>query len=237
MADFQALYTSLRNKEGRNYSDNEIKALPSIPKSHKYYKEWCIREKSAKRIANYLNHIKHKQIIEIGCGIGWFSNYLATNTKSNVLGIDIHEGELELASRNFNAPNPTFKVHNIIASDLPFKADCIVMNGTIQYFNDLDLLFNRIAKNLSYGGEVHIVDSPIHISKASAEQAKNRTEDYYERLGVSELKKYFNHHCVLDLPRHQILYSYGVLQKIQNKLGAFNSPFPWIKLDATELCF
>lgn len=117
------------------------------------------------------------------------------------------------------------------------KADCILINGAIQYFNDLDLLFKRLAKNLTEKGEIHIIDSPIHNSEASAEMAFIRTKAYYDKMGVGELHQYFNHHCVSAFADYTTLYSYGVLEKIRNKLGASNSPFPWIKIDATALCF
>lgn len=41
MTDFQTLYTSLRIKEGRNYSYEQIRALPKIAKSSIHYNEWA----------------------------------------------------------------------------------------------------------------------------------------------------------------------------------------------------
>ncbi len=237
MTDFQTLYTSLRIKEGRNYSDEQIRALPKIAKSNSHYNEWRIREKSAQRMVNYLQSSKFNNVVEVGCGIGWFSNYLAINTNVKIVGIDIHAGELDLARQNFIASNLTFAEHNIIEHDLLMQADCILINGAIQYFKDLDLLFKRLAKNLTNKGEIHIIDSPIHNSKSSAEMASIRTKAYYEKMGVGELHQYFNHHCISAFPDHTTLYSYGLLEKIRNKLGASNSPFPWIKIDATALCF
>lgn len=236
MADFQELYTRLRQKEGRVYSDEEIHSLPIIPSTHKLYKEWRIREKSAERFVEYLNRHDFIAVVEIGCGIGWFSNYLAVNASMDVLGIDIHPGELATADRVFKAANLEFKELDILTSDMPFKADCIVINGAIQYFKNLDVLFERISRNLISNGEVHIIDSPIHRFKADAEHAQERTEAYYNSMGVEELSEFFNHHSIDDFPKHKELYSYGTFEKIQNKLGASNSPFPWIKIDSTELC-
>lgn len=236
MADFQELYTRLRQKEGRVYSDSEIQTLPNISSAHKLYKEWCIRKKSAERFLDYINSKEYNTAVEIGCGIGWFSNYLAANASVNVLGIDIHPGELATADNVFKAANLEFKELDILTSDMPFKADCIVINGAVQYFKNLDVLFDRISRNLALNGEVHIIDSPIHRIKTDAKLAEARTKAYYDSMGVGELSKFFNHHSIDDLPKHTELYSYGTLEKIQNKLGASNSPFPWIRINSTELC-
>ena len=37
-------YLKIREKEGRIYSDDEVKMLPEIRNSHKYFSEWNIRE-------------------------------------------------------------------------------------------------------------------------------------------------------------------------------------------------
>ncbi|MEI9943398.1 MAG: hypothetical protein WDN26_04190 [Chitinophagaceae bacterium] len=44
--EFSPLYLTLREKEGRLYSDEEVLLLPDIKSFHPYYKEWQMRKKN-----------------------------------------------------------------------------------------------------------------------------------------------------------------------------------------------
>src|SRR4051812_13830112 len=86
---FTDLYLAVREKEGRVYSDEEVRNLPN---SSRHSDEWKIRKETAKKLRAYL---KGKNILEVGCGNGWLANYL------NATGIDINEFEVNQALRVF----------------------------------------------------------------------------------------------------------------------------------------
>ena len=82
---FERLYVEVRKKEGRLYSNDELKNLPEISESHHLYNEWRLRKESYKRLIKYLQSQNSSlKIVEPGCGNGWLSNRLALIPGSKV---------------------------------------------------------------------------------------------------------------------------------------------------------
>lgn len=226
--DFSDAYIKVRQNEGRIYSDDELTGLPQIATNHRHADEWKLRQKSARRFADYLE--KNKQdalLLEIGCGNGWFTRWCAKHVKTAV-GIDVNHQELEQAARVFESNNIHFAYWNIF-SDNPFNAkfDVIVLNAVIQYFPNFEKLLSCLKKHLSPGGEIHILDSPFYQANA-VDLAKQRTQAYYQKAGVPEMAEHYFHHSIDAISDFEVLY-----QPSQNKLKRLikgkDMPFGWYK--------
>lgn len=71
-----------------------------------------------------------KQIVDIGCGIGWSSHEIKRHfPQASVVGMDISEKEIQTARKLFQAPGLSFFVKDITLEKelLHPSADCIVM--------------------------------------------------------------------------------------------------------------
>ena len=226
---FEAAYLEIRSKEGRLLTNDQIKRLPGVSVGHPHYSEWQIRARSAMLLREYLSHHQQKVLLELGCGNGWLTNYLA-QTSTLILGVDINRSELETAARLFEMP--IFGYGNIMSVDLqmPPMFDAVVVASAFQYFSDTLSLFECLLRFVKPGGEIHIVDTPIYATKERAEAASRRTMAYYRQLGVNIPSHYF-HHSWEDLEG----INYNVLYKptsfptnILRKLKMESRPFPWI---------
>jgi SAM-dependent methyltransferase len=160
-----------------------LKQLPVIDKKHPHYQEWIMRKKSDLRISDYLGNKKPDKLLEIGCSNGWFTNLCSKYVKTAV-GIDVNLRELEQAALVFNGPHIYFAWWDIF-SENPFTEnfDIIVLNAVVQYFPDLERLFNKLNKlkqHLNPGGEIHIIDSPFYLETAIS-SAKLRSDEYYQK--------------------------------------------------------
>lgn len=82
-----------------------------------------LAELSGLPLANVLSmdavDIKDRQILDIGCGYGWFEMHAVQNGAKKIVGMELSEQDLETAKKHVLNPN----VHFIIGSaiDLPFE--------------------------------------------------------------------------------------------------------------------
>jgi SAM-dependent methyltransferase len=243
MSDTIDFYLQAREKEGRLYSDDLIAQLPSVPTSHPLYTEWRARTESAGRLRNYLQSMrKPRTILELGCGNGWLTNYLAQDPHTFVWGIDRNQVELVQAARVFGDNrqlgfahadifNPPFINDRIVKGQF----DTVVLASVIQYFPDLPTLIFQLLTLLKPAGEIHVIDSPLYAHN-EVEAAKRRSQAYYEKLGVPEMAGFYYHHTweeLLTLFDSEIVYNPNApLEWLMRKAGLRRSVFPWIRIRA-----
>lgn len=138
---FSSIYLDGRAKEERVYSDLEVAKLPDTSEVNINYTEWQMRIKSTNRIIQYLKLKKIPlSILDLVCGNGWFSNKLSDISATDVYGVDINDLELTKTARVFVRDNLKFVYLDIFSEEakrLP-RFDIIIINSSIQYFDDLD---------------------------------------------------------------------------------------------------
>lgn len=225
---FAVLYTKLRQKEGRLEEDTIVSQLPFIT-SGPLINEWKLRAKSAQRFVNYLQSQPHfRNILEVGCGNGWFSNFITKKTKTNVTGIDINKHELEQAKRVFkNNERLEFRIFDIYQSNWDgIQPDLIVFNASIQYFSNLNTIINKALATLKPGGQLHIIDSPFY-SLTELDAAKQRSEAYFKGMDEPGMANFYFHHPKENLMQFDIKFLYQPRKFPINKFVK-DSPFPWI---------
>ena len=223
---FEHYYFLLRKKEGRVYSDDEVKELPLVSLSHPLRKEWAMRKESCNRLVRYFTAMQRPlNILEVGCGNGWLCNQLAAIPGAIVTGLDKNEAELKQAAR-------VFPFINFIYSDrIDFfgerKFDAIVFAASFQYFRSAKEILQSSICCLKEKGEVQILDTHFYSNGGSAE-AMARSNEYFASLGFPQMSGFYFHHTMDDLDgfNHDVLYN---PKKTFNKL--FNkNPFPWIRI-------
>ena len=229
LADFEDVYLEVREKEGWICSDEKVKKLPHVSISDVHNDIWKKRRATANKFVSYLSKKKPKEIIEVGCGNGWFSNFLAHHTHATILGIDINESELTQANRVFSHKRLNYAYADVFNLEREPTADIIVLNGSVQYFADPKSLIKTLRKFIKPGGEIHILDSPIYSDDEKAAKAKERTVNYFDKLGFPRMAKFYNHHTLNDFPDLTVVATNKktLLEKILRKKI---SPFPWLKL-------
>ena len=228
--NFEALYLHLRKKEGRVYSDEEVKSLPDIAITHQHYKEWQLRKQSLQRLTE---HLKDKQrpleILEIGCGNGWLSHQLATIDGAVVTGSDINLSEIQQASRVFKEiPNLNFIYGDLESNLKEKKFDIIIFAAAIQYFASPEKIIQKAFRLLKPNGEIHIIDSHFY-SMENRRAAIERSVAYYEKAGFPEMKAHYFHHTLDSLAgfNYRVFYNPNSLF---NRFLKNKNPFYWIQI-------
>lgn len=229
--DFEKLYTQLREREGRIYTDNEVVNLPEITVTHPHYKEWLIRKESSQKLINLLKKTNQPlDILEIGCGNGWLCHRLAEIPESKVIGTDINFTEVQQAARVFYyKPNLHF-IYGHAGSDVfdDSQFDVIIFAASIQYFASFGKTIKNALRLLKRKGNIHIIDSPFY-TLAKLADARQRSHLYYEEAGFPEMANQYFHHSLEELQ----VYNYSIHydpNSLFNKFLRHKNPLHWISI-------
>lgn len=233
---FEKEYLFIRRQEGRLYSDKIVMKLPSIPGQHPLADEWLIRKDSTDRLISYLEKKRIMNLLEVGCGNGWMTNYLFQSLKVDCCGVDINETELHQAARLFASEKVSFLYADVLSPIFSGRCwDIIILGASVQYFPDLPALIARLKKMLNSSGEIHIVDSPFY-DASEIKEAKIRSLNHFDKIGNPDMSYHYFHHSWDDLQnfKYEILYSpKSFLNRSLRFLKLVHqSPFPWIKITA-----
>ncbi len=227
--DFEQLYVSLRRKENRLYSDEQVKWLPEIDLTHHHYKEWVVRRQSCNRLIEYFTLKKRDlNLLEAGCGNGWLSARLSKIPGSNVAGIDVNNTELDQAKRVFGEIE-SLEFFSGSLKNHPFeneKFDAVIFAASIQYFPSLRDAIDQALRLVVPGGEVHILDSFFY-KKEELEAARRGSAEYYKSLGFPQMSGHYFHHSLSELQGFdlKVLYNPGFFL---NRFHKNRNPFYWI---------
>jgi len=232
--EFESAYIKVREKEKRIYSDAEIEKLPFASKLNPHKNEWSLRAKSFLRFKKYLKaKSENLNILDLGCGNGWFSCQLSKNFNHNFYCVDINLTELEQGARVFTSKKIKFIYADVFTSDLPKQFfHLIILNASAQYFPDIKKLLKRLCEIITSTGEIHIIDSPFYLKDESV-KAKKRTEDYYSSINFPDMSKHYHHHSfeIFSGFNSNIHYNNSSIKNKFRKLFLIkDSPFPWIEI-------
>jgi SAM-dependent methyltransferase len=226
-------YVSLREKEGRICNDDELRHLPYLPIGHRHAAEWALRARSTERLVQAIKDRfsnRPLRILEVGCGNGWLTHRLASETDGHALGLDNNLPELAQAARIFDRPGLHWACGDVMGPLLREGAfDVIVLAASIQYFPSPARLLERLDRLLTPNGEIHVLDSPFYSDRRQAEAAAERSKAYYRAQGYPEMAAHYWHHTFADLGSRPFRSNFNP-KSLQNRLlrylGAREIPFP-----------
>lgn len=211
------------------YDDSEFFAqYAQMPRSKYGLKaagEWHVFEK-------LLPKLKDKKVLDLGCGYGWHTKYVATHGAQAVIGIDISKKMIEKAQEINSDPKVTYLCGAL--EDMEFKAkefDIIISSLVIHYIKDYEQLVAKVYDYLADNGIfLFSVEHPIFT--ASGKQDWNYDEagnivdfpiDNYSYEGVRDTK--FLNLDVIKYHRTLATYLNTLIEK-QFTINAIAEPTP-----------
>lgn len=125
-------YSYHKISELARYLNNDIHPKHEITNYHKYF----------------LDNVNTKDnVLDLGCGNGFLS-YDVAKKANKVIGIDIRQGNIESAKKNYSLPNLEFIIGDATAYQFNGKFDVIILSNVLEHISErIDLL--KKLKNIS----------------------------------------------------------------------------------------
>lgn len=180
---------------------------------HEYQKVgWENIEKAQLRYEKIAETIgpQHKTILDYGCGLGSFSQYLNAYPDKKYVGVDIQKEYIELAKQQY--PDRGF-LHIEKGDLLNIKTDCIVNIGayTLCYDTDHQEYWNEITEEIRHQST---------LTKSIIVNGFHNQVDYYDhKLFYHDLNKWIKLANELDMHMHVEIYAkYEFILKLSHKM-------------------
>ncbi len=130
-----------------------------------------------------------KKVLEIGCGTGYVSYYIASKTQMHVTGTDLCKPFIEHAKEKYILPNLLYDTldFNKAADNVNDKFDYIIGNGILHHlYYHLDDALIAFKKILTEQGKIIFMEPNIYNPYVAA-IFKNKTLRKWARLEPDEL--------------------------------------------------
>jgi 2-polyprenyl-3-methyl-5-hydroxy-6-metoxy-1,4-benzoquinol methylase len=116
-------------------------------------------ERRSLRIIENMNLNENSRVLEIGCGTGEMSDFLAERVPAQVLGVDICEPFIQEAKTKYTRPNLQFEVMKVDSNQISNRGmgefDVIVGNGILHHlYYELDQVLPSFLAKLKPGGKL-----------------------------------------------------------------------------------
>lgn len=115
-----------------------------------------------------LPDLRGREVLDLGCGFGWFCRWARQNGAAHVRGIDVSERMLERARATTQDAAIVYDRADLEELTLPPSAFDLVFNSlTLHYIVNLDRLLAQVQDTLRPGGQlVFSVEHPIFTAPA-----------------------------------------------------------------------
>lgn len=146
-------------------------------------------ERRADWMIDEMDTILQKRVLEIGCGTGYLSYYIAKKTGMPVTATDLCEPFIEAARKDYSLPNLSYECldFNKAAEIIHEKFDYIIGNGILHHLHDgLDKALRNLKKLLNPGGKMIFMEPNIYNPYVAA-IFKNKTLRHWARLEPDEM--------------------------------------------------
>jgi 2-polyprenyl-3-methyl-5-hydroxy-6-metoxy-1,4-benzoquinol methylase len=155
-------------------------------------------------------------VLDIGCGDGFFSMRFLTSRASSVDAIDVDKIAIDLARHENNAPNITYQISDAINNPFPKeKYDVITWEGAIGHFSkeDCEVVLKKISDHLGPNG---IFVGSESIGTGGPETVGTEGHDHLQHFKTKEdisklLKSHFKYVCIKEI-QYPLSWSGGFLR-------------------------
>jgi 2-polyprenyl-3-methyl-5-hydroxy-6-metoxy-1,4-benzoquinol methylase len=116
------------------------------------------RRRWSRRVKMLTSHLKNgMNVLEIGCGTGYFTKELQ-KTGASIISIDISPELLEIAKKEIQSPNVSFTIEN--AYELSFQNESFdtIIGSSVLHHLEIDKALKEFFRVLKSGGSIYFTE-------------------------------------------------------------------------------
>jgi SAM-dependent methyltransferase len=115
-----------------------------------------------------LPDIQGADIVDLGCGFGWFARWAASQGAASVLGLDLSRNMLDRARRDTKSPVVHYAIADLEHLDLPAESFNLAYSSlAFHYVEDFRRLARTVFRSIVQGGHfVFTIEHPIYMAPA-----------------------------------------------------------------------
>lgn len=120
-----------------------------------------------------------KQVVDLGCGFGWFSRWADQHGAMSIVGVDVSTQMLEQARADTVSPIIEYRCIDLDELELPVDScDVVFSSLTLHYIANLSRLLSMLARATRPGGSlVFSVEHPIFSAPTSQDFETSQAGD------------------------------------------------------------
>jgi SAM-dependent methyltransferase len=146
------------DSKAEDYQHHSVSMWPNSNLNNYYHAE------QLQNLNRYLSEVKGLSVLDVGCGTGRLSRYLAENG-AQVTGFDFSEKSVAIAKSLSEGDNPNYLVHSVFDLSDEKVFDIIISWGTLTVAcrnrQELELAMRRLFIALNPGGKILLME-PVH---------------------------------------------------------------------------
>lgn len=176
----------------------------------------------------------HHHVVDAGCGIGGTSLYLAKTRGCRVTGVNLHEGQLEMAEKRANDAGLARRVgfkHGDCSRRLPFDSNSIDIVVNIEsacHYSDREQFLREVHRILKPDGRIVALDW-LMTNDATAEQRERYIKPLCDHWALSSLESLSSYARLLRETGFAVLECVGFDGKDIGNLRLIENYARWLR--------
>ena len=126
---------------------------------------------------------KNFSVLDVGCGVGIFTEYFAKNRFKNYKGIDLTKSIIDRLNNKFRKQGYTFEQKDICKEKIEGKYDLVIMISVTQHIiNDehFEFAMNNLKNSLNKNG-LFLVTDMEEVDRRDSLYTRRRPLSYYRK--------------------------------------------------------